>query len=330
MSMPMRMLRVGGSRWRSGASLLARAASTGTGGGFSYPGPRALGQIVKLELLQSEEREQIQHIWEQFHADKDDAVAATLPSGAFQTLQARAAAAPFFVFPVYRQDGFFNMLCQFQQTCFLVTYLEAFKENPTGAPPCLAVSLYDELIEHKEVGLVRGDVINMLDKRVRCDPLTQLVRRRACCSPRSIVPVLYGEDRSRRRCWTSSWLATRTSACTSTWTSSTTSPRSSTSRATARCCRTSSRRRPRRRRRRRAWRSYSMEARGPAFGHSSSAEDRSQSRGLHARSLTLQVRFRAATIVLPQNAFFYRNFPRPVIPPASKKSTPCCRLFDAI
>jgi ATP synthase F1 complex assembly factor 1 len=276
MSMSMRMLRVGGPRWCSGALSLARAASTGTGGGFSYPGPRALGQIVKLELMQSEEREQIQHIWEQFHADKDDAVAATLSSDVFQTLQARATAAPFFVFPVYRQDGFFNMLCQFQQTCFLVTYLEAFKENPTGAPPCLAVSLYDELLENKEVGLVRGDVINMLDKRVRRVLLARLARRRAWCSPRSIVPVLYGEDRSHRRCSTSSWLATRTSACTSTWTSSTTNPSSSTLRATARYCRTSSRRRrrrrPQRRRRRCSWCNYSMEVHGSAsavgtFGH---------------------------------------------------------------
>lgn len=151
-----RLLRCGaGARWSS------------AGGGFSYPGPRALDQIVKLELLQGEARDRIQSIWEEFHGDKDDAVAAALPSEAFRALMARATAAPFFVFPVYRQDGFFNMLCQFQQTCFLVTYLEAFKENPAAAPPCLAISLYDDLLEHKEVGLVRGDVINMLDKRVR-------------------------------------------------------------------------------------------------------------------------------------------------------------------
>lgn len=145
---------------------LGRRANSGSAGGFSYPGPRALDQIVKLELLQNEDGEQIQHIWEQFHTDKSDAVAAALPHDRFRTLVDRATAAPFFVFPVYRQDGFFNMLCQFQQTCFLVTYLEAFKENPAGAPPCLAVSLYDDLLEKKEVGLVRGDIINMLDKQV--------------------------------------------------------------------------------------------------------------------------------------------------------------------
>ncbi|KAF1787787.1 ATP11 protein [Phytophthora cactorum] len=119
-------------------------ASSKSGTGFSYPGARSLEQIVKLELLEGEQASKIRSIWEEFHADKDDA---------FQALVKRAEAAPFFIFPVYRQEGFFNMLCQFQQSCFLVTYLEAFKENPSAAPPC------------KELALVRADVINMLDKK---------------------------------------------------------------------------------------------------------------------------------------------------------------------
>ncbi|KAG6621419.1 protein mitochondrial precursor [Phytophthora cinnamomi] len=140
-------------------------ASTKAAAGFSYPGARSLEQIVKLELLESEQAPQIRSIWEEFHADKDDAVATTLGADEFQALVKRAEAAPFFIFPVYRQEGFFNMLCQFQQSCFLVTYLEAFKENPSAAPPCVAISLYDDLLDKKELTLVRADVINMLDKK---------------------------------------------------------------------------------------------------------------------------------------------------------------------
>ncbi|RLN05665.1 hypothetical protein BBJ28_00014503 [Nothophytophthora sp. Chile5] len=150
-------------------------ASASSGSGFSYPGARSLEQLVKLELLEDEQTPQIQSIWEQFHADKDDAVATTLPADQYQALVTRAASAPFFVFPVYRKDGFFNMLCQFQQTCFLVTYLEAFKENPGAAPPCVAVSLYDDLLEKKELALVRADVINMLDKTESQTLLDQLL-----------------------------------------------------------------------------------------------------------------------------------------------------------
>ncbi|KAE9019687.1 hypothetical protein PR003_g13263 [Phytophthora rubi] len=141
------------------------AFSTKAAAGFSYPGARSLEQIVKLELLENEQAPQIRNIWEDFHADKDDAVATTLGADEFQSLLKRAEAAPYFIFPVYRQEGFFNMLCQFQQSCFLLTYLEAFKENPSAAPPCVAVSLYDDLLDKKELTLVRADVINMLDKK---------------------------------------------------------------------------------------------------------------------------------------------------------------------
>ncbi|TDH72537.1 hypothetical protein CCR75_000797 [Bremia lactucae] len=152
-------------QFRHGALLVRRhLASRKASTGFSYPGPRSLEQIVKLELLESEQAAKIRSIWEEFHADKNDAIATTLRGSEFEALVTRAKSAPYSILPVYRQDGFFNMLCQFQQSCFLVTYLESFKENPGTAPPCVAITLYDDLLLKKEITLVRADVINMLDK----------------------------------------------------------------------------------------------------------------------------------------------------------------------
>lgn len=139
-------------------------------GGFSYPAPRTLQEIVKLELLAKEESDSIAQIWSKYHEDKSDAIATTLPGKDFSSFRDRARHSPFFIFPVYRQEGFFNMLCQFQDKCFLVTTLEAFKENPALAPPCLTISLYDELLESKSVGLLRVDVTNVLDKPVCRSP----------------------------------------------------------------------------------------------------------------------------------------------------------------
>ncbi|CAH0487664.1 unnamed protein product [Peronospora farinosa] len=145
--------------------ILRHFTSTSSAAGFSYPGARSLEQIVKLELLKNESRRQICRIWEDFHVNKDDAIATTLTANEFYSLVKRAAVAPYFIVPVYRQEGFFNMLCQFQQSCFLVTYLDAFKENPNAAPPCVVISLYDNLVAEKNLTLVRADVINMLDKK---------------------------------------------------------------------------------------------------------------------------------------------------------------------
>ncbi|KAI9910112.1 hypothetical protein PsorP6_009973 [Peronosclerospora sorghi] len=134
---------------RHGLMLRAFGSTTKSTTGFSYPGARTLEQLVKLELLKKEQTLQIRTIWNKSHADKDDAIATALNATQFHALVKRAKKAPYFIFPVYRQDGFFNILCQFHQSCFLITYLEAFKENPSAAPPCVSVSFYqrDELYD---------------------------------------------------------------------------------------------------------------------------------------------------------------------------------------
>ncbi|TMW66772.1 hypothetical protein Poli38472_014084 [Pythium oligandrum] len=158
------------SRW------LSTEGKGPSGGGFSFPAPQTLQQIVKLDLLVNEEPTQIRRIWEDYHSEKDDAIARVLDGTEYSTLMERARSAPYFIFPVYRQGGFFNMLCQFQDKCFLVTYLEAFKENPALAPPCVTVSLFDDLLAEKDVGLLRADVVNMLDKAETEKLLNQLLR----------------------------------------------------------------------------------------------------------------------------------------------------------
>ncbi|OQR87744.1 hypothetical protein ACHHYP_08083 [Achlya hypogyna] len=160
-----------------------RAFSTSKGGGFSFPSPRSLQSIVKLETLAQEAPEDIRRIWTEFHADKTDSVAATLAKDEWEVLMERAKDCPFFVLPVYRRNqetnevGFFTMLSQFQDKCFLVTTLDAYRENPAQAPPCLTVSIFDDLVASKDLALLRGDVANLLDKQ-EADVLFQALTKR--------------------------------------------------------------------------------------------------------------------------------------------------------
>ncbi|EQC26614.1 hypothetical protein SDRG_15554 [Saprolegnia diclina VS20] len=150
--------------------MLRRAFSTSKGGGFSFPSPRSLQSIVKLETLSQEAPDAIRRIWTEFHADKSDSVASALSKTDFELLTGRAKDCPFFVLPVYRvnsetnEEGYFTMLSQFQDKCFLITTLDAYRENPSQAPPCLTISLFDDLLTTKELALLRGDVANVLDK----------------------------------------------------------------------------------------------------------------------------------------------------------------------
>ncbi|OQS07591.1 hypothetical protein THRCLA_00413 [Thraustotheca clavata] len=147
-----------------------RSFSTSKGGGFSFPSPRSLQSIVKLDELSQQNPEEITQIWTDYHADQTDSVASIIPKANFETLISRAKECPFFVMPVYRvnqetkEEGFFTMLSQFQDKCFLITTLDAYRENPAQAPPVLTISLFDDLLTTKELALIRGDVANLLDK----------------------------------------------------------------------------------------------------------------------------------------------------------------------
>lgn len=71
-----------------------------------------------------------------------------------------------FVLPVFRDKGYMTLISQYQDICFLITSLEEFRKNPTAATPYLSMTLYDDFIHDKGLGLVRGDVGIHLTKEV--------------------------------------------------------------------------------------------------------------------------------------------------------------------
>ncbi len=57
------------------------------------------------------------------------------------------------------------LVAQNQDKSFIYTFLEDYKANPSNATPYLVVTMFDELVFKKGVGLVRGDVIGDLSKK---------------------------------------------------------------------------------------------------------------------------------------------------------------------
>ncbi|KAG5191847.1 ATP11 protein-domain-containing protein, partial [Tribonema minus] len=133
---------------------------------FSYPGPRKLSEITNLPLLEKEEPAIVSDIWRQFHDARKDAIGATLSGAELQELLKRAKESPMFIFPVHRgaDGGYFMLLCQFQGSHFLLTFLDDYRTNPSGAQPYMSVSLFSDLAESKGVGLVRADVTAQLSR----------------------------------------------------------------------------------------------------------------------------------------------------------------------
>jgi ATP synthase F1 complex assembly factor 1 len=125
---------------------------------FSYPAPRTLDEVVKLDLLQNESTEKIQEIWQEFHDNKDEVIGAYWTADEYRSFQKTGEKAAMFVFPVTRDDGHFVMLSQVQEKHCILTMLDEYKLDPVNAQPWMALTFYDDLAEDKDVVLVRGDV----------------------------------------------------------------------------------------------------------------------------------------------------------------------------
>lgn len=78
-----------------------------------------------------------------------------------KSILSRAATCPYFVQPVFRDDGFFMLISEFQPPHhFLLCYLQDYKMDPHSATPLLTFSLFDTYADSKNVTLVRCDILN--------------------------------------------------------------------------------------------------------------------------------------------------------------------------
>ena len=58
-------------------------------GGFSFPAPRTLGEIAKVELLENEVPARVREIWLEHHEKSDTAVATTMTKKEYTELAER-------------------------------------------------------------------------------------------------------------------------------------------------------------------------------------------------------------------------------------------------
>lgn len=57
--------------------------------GFSFPAPRVLGEIAKVDLLRQEDPDAIRDIWRKHHEGSENALATDLAAEDFRTILAR-------------------------------------------------------------------------------------------------------------------------------------------------------------------------------------------------------------------------------------------------
>ena len=135
--------------------------------GFSPLSPASLDDIVKKEKMFGEEKVHLQTIWEDYHKSKATSTGFCLSGAEFRKVTDRVKESPLFVVPLFKDESgstHIMLLSQMQDKFISFTYLEEYKQNPDAASQWASLALYDDFVESKDLGFVRGDMSPQLSR----------------------------------------------------------------------------------------------------------------------------------------------------------------------
>mmetsp|Transcript_26198 Transcript_26198/g.57499 ORF Transcript_26198/g.57499 Transcript_26198/m.57499 type:complete len:247 (+) Transcript_26198:138-878(+) len=139
---------------------------------FSFAGPRKLDEILKVDMIEDKSSTDVEDLWLGYHETKDHQEGIVIDGKVAKSILARAAQCPFFIQPIFRDDGYFTLVSQFQTpNHFLLAYLEDYKMDPARAQPLITFSIFSDLVSSHGIGLIRADIINKGiadDEGLRC------------------------------------------------------------------------------------------------------------------------------------------------------------------
>lgn len=94
----------------------------------SKDGQKSLADIMKIELLQDKTKDEIEHIWLEYHKNKD-VIVASIPMEKFDIQMKRGKTYPIFIIPLPRSQGFEFFLLQFAANTVHFTPLICYQVN---------------------------------------------------------------------------------------------------------------------------------------------------------------------------------------------------------
>jgi len=128
---------------------------------FSFAGPKKLHDILKKELVEDKTKTEISELWYSYHEGKDNVLGLVLGGKEAKALIPRAVISPFYIQPIFRDDGHFMLVSQFfEPSHFIMAYLEDYKMDPAAAQPLMSFSIFDDYADDKDLTLVRADIMN--------------------------------------------------------------------------------------------------------------------------------------------------------------------------
>jgi len=139
------------------------------------PGRKGLDDIVKLSLLEAAPTEVVTNIWHNHHQQYPMYWGRVMPSTAYLAMRPRLSACPYFVIPVFRDKGLFNVVTNFNTDIIGVVPLGEFQKKGDHAVIHMTVQFFTELSQSKGLVLVRCEIQDKVMTKTDCVFLTQML-----------------------------------------------------------------------------------------------------------------------------------------------------------
>ena len=72
---------------------------------FTFAGPRQLEEILKKDMVQDKSGTEVSDLWYSYHDQKDGVIGLSIKGDDGKRIVDRARSCPFFVQPIFRDDG---------------------------------------------------------------------------------------------------------------------------------------------------------------------------------------------------------------------------------
>ncbi|CAJ1012113.1 putative ATP11 protein [Leishmania naiffi] len=144
-------------------------------GYFKRPGRKSLDEICKLNLFEVSTPQQVATTWNNHHMQFLQYWGRTISSEAYYALEPRLKVSPYFVVPVFRDKGLFNVVTNFKDDLVGVAPLGEWQKKQDNAQIHMTIQFFTELARSKRLVLVRCEIKDEVFKRLDCIFITQML-----------------------------------------------------------------------------------------------------------------------------------------------------------
>lgn len=142
---------------------------------LKVPGRKSLDEICKLHLFEASSPAAVATIWNEHHKQFVQYWGRAISTSAYEALRPRLAASPYFVIPVFRDKGLFNVVTNFHNDLVGVAPLGEYQKKQDHANIHMTIQFFTELSRSKNLVLVRCEIKDQVFLRQDCVFLTQML-----------------------------------------------------------------------------------------------------------------------------------------------------------